>query len=110
MAVTIKTDGKWKNLLYGYQLPKNQRKEFSYLTDEEFDVWSFARLGGNYYDVAEFQRLPTIGDTSGKHVVYHVVYPVFRGWDGYMNDAYSSGILIKLSSDGERYKIGRFYS
>ena len=34
----------------------------------------------------------------------------FRGWDGYANDTYFSGTIIKLSSDGERYKIGRYYN
>jgi hypothetical protein len=107
MVVTIKSDRKWRNLLYGYELPKKQRKEFDYIkSDEEFETRNFAKYHGQYYDINEFQVLPTIGDASGKHVVY----PEFRGWDGYMNDTYSSGVLIKLSSDGEQYKIGRFYS
>jgi hypothetical protein len=107
MVVTIKSDRKWRNLLYGYELPKKQRKEFDYIkSDEEFETRNFAKYHGQYYDINEFQVLPIIGDASGKHVVY----PEFRGWDGYMNDTYSSGVLIKLSSDGEQYKIGRFYS
>lgn len=107
MAVTIKTDNKWRNLLYGYELSKKWRKEFDYIkSDEEFVNHNFAKYRGWVYDVNEFQRLPTIGDTSGRNVVF----PVFRGWDGYTNDTYFSGILIKLSSDGEQYKIGRFYS
>jgi hypothetical protein len=106
-GITIKTDNKWRNLLYGYELPKKQRKQFDYIkSDEEFETRNFAKYRGNYYDVGEFQLLPTIGDSSGKHVVY----PVFRGWDGYMSDTYFSGVVIKLSSDGEQYKIGRFYS
>lgn len=98
MAVTIKTDGKWRNLLYGYELPKKQRKEFNYLTDEKFDVGNFAKYRGNYYDIAEFSR---IGDRAG--------YGEFKGWHGIVSDSYFSGVLIKLSSDMERYKIGRFY-
>jgi hypothetical protein len=101
MAVTIKTDGKWKKLLYGYELPKKQRKEFDYLTDEEFDVQNFARYRGNYYDVSEFQIVPRIESEDG---------PKFAKWDGYSQETYFSGVLIKLSSDGEQYKIGRFYS
>jgi hypothetical protein len=101
MAVTIKSDKKWRNLLYGYELPKKQRKEFDYLTDEEFDTRNFAKYRGNYYDVGEFQRVPSIKSEDG---------PAFVKWDGYMSDSYFSGVLIKLSSDGEQYKIGMFYS
>ena len=107
MAVVIKTDNKWRNLLYGYELPVKWRREFDWIkNDEEYENTNFAKYHGQYYDINEFQVLPTIGDASGKHVVY----PEFRGWDGYMNDTYSSGVLIKLSSDGEQYKIGIFYS
>ena len=100
MAVTIKTDGKWRNLLYGYELPKKQRKEFSYIkSQQEFDTTNFAKYRGNYYDVSDFSH---IGDRMG--------YGEFKSWHGIVSDTYFSGIVIKLSSDGERYKIGRFYS
>jgi hypothetical protein len=101
MAVTIKTDGKWKKLLYGYELPKKQRKEFKYLTDEEFDVRNFAKYHKNYYDINEFMRIPKIQSEDAE---------AFGRWDGYTSDTAFSGVLIKLSSDGERYKIGMFYS
>lgn len=94
--VKIKTDWKWRNLLYGYELPKKQRKNFDYLNDEEFDTHSFAKYRGQYYDVGEFMVVPK---SSG-----------LGAWDGYHGDSYFSGIVIKLSSDGERYKIGMYYS
>ena len=102
MAATIKSDHKWRNLLYGYELPKKQRKEFDYIkSDEEFETRNFAKYHGQYYDINEFQRIPTTTEITFKE---------FAKWDGYMNDTYSSGVLIKLSSDGEQYKIGIFYS
>jgi hypothetical protein len=101
MAVTIKSDKKWRNLLYGYDLPKKWRKEFDYLTDEEFEIHDFAKYRGWVYDVHEFMRIPQ-GTGGG--------FPELAAWDGYMSDTYSSGVVIKLSSDGEQYKIGRFYS
>lgn len=97
MAMTIKSDKKWRNLLYEDELPKKQRKEFDYLNDEEFATRNFAKYRGNYYDVNEFMRVPDNGSAFAK-------------WDGYMSDTYFSGVLITLSSDGEQYKIGRFYS
>ena len=55
MAVTIKTDNKWRNLLYGYELPVKWRREFDYIkSDEEFETRNFAKYRGNYYDVDEF--------------------------------------------------------
>lgn len=99
MAVTIKSDKKWRNLIYGYELPKKWRKEFDYLTDEEFETRNFAKYRGWYYDINEFSA---INDRMG--------YAEFKGWDGIVSDSYFSGVVIKLSSDGEQYKIGRFYS
>jgi hypothetical protein len=34
----------------------------------------------------------------------------FKGWDGYSSDSAFSGVLIKISKDGEEYKIGTFNS
>jgi hypothetical protein len=101
MAVTIKSDKKWHTFKYGYELPKKYRKEFDYLIDEEYETRSFAYYRRNYYDINEFQRMPKIQNEDGSE---------FAKWDGYMQDSYFSGILIKVSSDGERYKIGMFYS
>ena len=33
-----------------------------------------------------------------------------KGWDGYISDSFFSGILIKLSEDGEQYQIGWYLS
>lgn len=30
------------------------------------------------------------------------------GWDGYHGDSYFSGIVIKLSPDGEQYQVGKY--
>jgi len=104
MPVTIKSDKKWKNILSGYELPEKVWKDFDYMTYEEFRDGSFARYRGQYYDISEFQRIPRTGGES------HESYKAFKPWDGYKSDSYFSGIVIKLSSDGERYKIGMYYS
>lgn len=94
--MTIKTDNKWKYLKSGDELPKKWRKEFDYLTNAQYADIRFAYYNKYYYDVQEFMRLE--GAEIG-----------FRGWDGYQGDTYFSGTVIKLSNDGERYKIGRHY-
>lgn len=99
MAVTIKTDHKWKAVLSGFELPKKWRKEFSYLTNDQYSDVRFAYYNKYYYDVQEFMVLQG-----------HAGQPKeFKGWDGYQSDSYFSGIVIKISSDGEKYKIGRYY-
>ena len=93
----VRTDHKWKSLKYGYELPKNQRKQFNYLSDEEFDTHNFVKYRRSYYDVNEFMAIPNRSSSD------------LGAWDGYHGETYFSGIVIKLSSDGERYKIGEAY-
>ena len=96
--MTIKTDKKWKYLKSGDELPKKWRKEFDYLTDAQYTDVRFAYYNKYYYDVQEFMRFEG-GNFRNE----------FSGWDGYSSDSYFFGIVIKLSSDGERYKIGYYY-
>jgi len=104
-GITIKTDKKWRNLLYGHELPVKWRREFDWIkNDEEYENTNFVKVPGKhvwYYAVNEFMRIPR-GVGAG--------FPELQAWDGYVSDSYSSGVAIKLSSDGERYKICRFYS
>lgn len=100
MAVVIRTDSKWRNFKYGYELPAKWRKEKSWIeNDEEYATSSFVKTPGRnawYFALDEFLVVPKPID-------------VFRGWDGYINTSYYNGYVIKVSSDGERYKIGYFY-
>ena len=91
----IKTDHKWKNLLYGYELTEKEKSEFDYLTTEQIDFGSFIRYKGRVYDVGEFIR---VSDGMGE----------LLGWHGYSSDSFFSGIVIKVSDDGEQYMIGAY--
>ena len=104
MAVTIKTDHKWHYFKYGYELSQKERikwrKEFSYIkSNEEFYNRNFAKYRGQLYDINEFMSIKGWSTE-----------PFGKAWDGYMSDTYFSGVVIKISKDGERYKIGRYYS
>ena len=94
----IKTDHKWRNLLYGYELPQKVRKDFDYLTDEEYATRNFPKYRGYYYDVGEFERIPELAEAPMKQ------------WHGYQSDSYFSGILIRFSEDGEQYQIATYFS
>ena len=94
--LTIKTNRHWHNYLYGYELTEEEAKEFDYIGEDDFPSHDFARYQGVIYDVQEFM-------SSGR-------IPEFKDWDGYLSDSFFSGVLIKLSDDGEQYQIGMYYS
>ena len=88
----IVTDHKWKQFLYGYELPdKVLYRDFDFIRHPEtYD--QFIKYRGRYYYIEQF----TCTD--------------IEGWDGVCADSYFSGILIKISKDGESYKIGTYYA
>jgi hypothetical protein len=92
----IKTNNHWRLFLNGNQLPKRVRKQFDHLNDEEFNCGSFVKYKGYFYEMSDFLRLPQ-GNLSAT-----------KDWDGYHTDGYWSGVLIKVSPDGDHYKIATF--
>jgi hypothetical protein len=94
--MSIKTDNKWRYFKYGYELPAKVRKQFDWMVDEEYESSLFFRYKRHWYAVDEFMSVPRASE--------------FHDWDGYHQDSYFSGTLIKISTDGERYKVGYFYS
>ena len=95
--LTIKTDHKWKNFLYGYELTDKEKAAFDYIDVEEIDSRDFLRYRGILYDPNDFMR-------TGSHGC------PFKDWHGYASDSYFSGVLIKISEDGEQYQAGTYYS
>lgn len=91
----IITNNKPRQMVYGYELPDSAKSDFDYLDPSEFEMHDFAKYKGNYYDVSEFMRVP---DASA-----------FAGWDGYSNDSYFSGVLIKMV-DSETVILGRYFA
>lgn len=91
-----RTQKKWRNLKYGYELPKKWRKDFDWLSDEEYDMENFALINKRYYALSEFVRTPESLEKMG--------------WHGIHNDSYFSGVLIAISDDGEQYKSGLILS
>jgi len=94
MALKIITDHKWKNFIYGCDLPKSKRKDFDWIDDEDFPTHSFMKYRKRYYSSEEFMRIE-----------YNVD---LKGWDGYHSDSFFSEVVIKLSKDGEQYQIGLY--
>ena len=94
----IKTDNKWRYLLYGYELPKGKRKDFDYLPEEALDCRDFIKYRGVYYDLGEFLRIPTTFPEEMKK------------WDRYTSASYFSGVVIKYAEDRNQVKIGTYFS
>ena len=96
MALVIKTDNKWRNILHGFELPKKWRKEFNYMSEEDFNNGAFISYGRQIYSFDEFERAS--GELRAK------------GWDGVKHDSFFSGLVMKVSRNEEEYMIGRFTS
>lgn len=93
MALTIRTDNKWKSFKYRYEVPKAVlSSQFDYLDEDTDD--GFILYRGYWYHTSDFMRLPSGGD--------------LKGWDGAASDSYFSGVIIKLEKNGEGYMIGSY--
>jgi len=96
--LTIRTDNKWKQFKYGDEVPESvMRDQFDHLDeDEAYD--SFFQYRGYWYHLSDFMRI----DPGAPREM--------RKWDGYLSDSYFSGVVIKVSEDGEEYMVGTFMS
>lgn len=110
--ITIVSNYQWRELIYGFQLEKKERawalKEYDYLSDEpdpdcpdngsRFDNNQFFRYKGELRSLDQYMRMDKQMSAA------------FGGkWNGYSNNTYSSGELIRISDDGEGVQVGRFY-
>lgn len=95
--ITIKTDRKWKKFKYRHEVPAHiLERQFDYLTEDD-ETDGFFEYRECWYHTSEFM-----------HVLKDMT--PLEGWDGYKNDSFFSGVVIKLSRDGEEYQVGTFYS
>ena len=94
----ISSDNKWHNFKYRDEVPaKVLKNQFDHLREDDV-LDGFLKYRNHWYHTSDFMRLPDTGDAT------------FKGWDGAAGDSYFSGVVIKLSSDGEQYKIGTYIS
>ena len=96
--LTIKTNRQWRDFTYRYDVPeKVLDSDFDYLDAEE-TVDGFFQYRGVWYHLDGFMRLSTDAPEG------------MQGWSGYVSDSFFSGVLIRLSDDGEQYQIATYYS
>jgi len=94
----IITNKRWREFLPREAVPKTVLKSQFDWTDEDHAKHGdysdgFIHYKGCWYHLGDFMR-----DGAPD------------GWGGVHGDSYFSGVLIKLSSDGEHYQIGSYYS
>jgi hypothetical protein len=92
---TIKADGRWHELRYREDVPKQVLKDdFDWLDEDEGN--GFFKFQNNWWHLSQIERLPP-GPLQD------------AGWHGAMPWSWSNGILLTLAQDGERYQVGYFY-
>ena len=97
----IHTNKNWRYFKYQNEVPEDVMKDtFDWMNDSPYhnlDDYTdgFIHYKDNWYNLDDFMPC----DQS-----------IFKGWDGYIADSFFSGILIKLSEDGEQYQIGLYLS
>jgi len=95
-SLKIKTDNKWRNFVYRYDVPaKVLADQFDYLSEDD-SLDGFFRYRNYWYHTSDFMRC------SGM--------PDLKDWHGYSSDSAFSGILIRMSKDGEQFQVATYYS
>lgn len=94
MKATIRTNRQWRHFVYRHDVPGDVLERYFDWTDPETEIDGFFRYQGVWYHVSQFMRCPP-GSS-------------FERWDGYSSESFFSGVLIRLSDDGESYQVGRY--
>lgn len=99
--MNIATNHHWRDFLYREEVPeKILEDDFDWTNEdhEESDDYSdgFIKYQGHHYHLGEFMRC------HGELLEL--------GWEGVANETFFSGVLIKVSEDGEQYQIARIWT
>jgi hypothetical protein len=92
----ITTNNVPRPVLDSAELSQAEREQFDYLDWQALDAGtesaSFFRYRGELYDLANFTRLENT-----------------PGWEGGFADTFFSGILVRLTNDGDSVIVGTYY-
>lgn len=96
MSVTVKTNRQWRDLVYRSAVPaKVLADQFDHLSDDDAPDGFFC-YRKYWYHTSDFMRVDGIAELAE--------------WHGYAGDSYFSGVVVKLSSDGDQYQVGTYFS
>ena len=99
-----------REMQYFYELSdKDQnivKSQYDWMDSEELDNASFFKYRNSWYSLCDFMSL---------HNKMHFPNPpdFMKGWDGYLNDSFFSGVLIRYPQDDgyndELIQVATFY-
>ena len=92
--INIITNNHHHYFKYAHDVPSAVMSDFDWL-DEEENMDGFIQYKGIWYHLSGFMKI----DSNGYD---------FDDWHGYIVDSAFSGVLIKLSDDGESYQIATY--
>tara|TARA_R100000656_G_scaffold104176_4_gene76408 strand:- start:5062 stop:5364 length:303 start_codon:yes stop_codon:yes gene_type:complete len=91
----ITTNHQWRDFVYHYDVPAEVlADQFDYHDPEEVHDGYFC-YRGHWYHLDQFTRIPKGSDMLDK-------------WDGAHADGFFCGVVVKLSDDGEQFKVGTY--
>lgn len=94
----ITTNNHWRSFVYRYDVPEKVLKDdFDY--QDETVVCGFFQYKGTWYHLDMFMRFG-----------YPDSETIEGGWQGYLNDSISTGVVIQVSDCGDMYEVGYFTS
>lgn len=93
----IITDNKWKQFKYSYEVPeKVLADQFDWMDDDE-KTDGFINYRKCWYHISEFLAFEKNKEGVGP-------------WQAYSADSFFSSVMIRVSNDGEEYKVATFIS
>ena len=100
MALEIKTNHHWRPFAYRNEVPAKVLADQFDWTNEDDHYDGFFQYRGCWYHLSEF---PSFTSFAGGN-------EPFKDWHGYHPDSAFSGILIRVSRDGERFRVGTYFA
>jgi hypothetical protein len=101
----ITANNHWRHFKYSYEVPESVFSYYDWLSEDE-SLYGWIHYRNEWYHVSQFMRY---ADYSTQHFKRKDSDKVTQ-WHAYSADTYFSGLIIRISEDGEQYQIGRYYS
>tara|TARA_R110000824_G_scaffold103432_1_gene245753 strand:+ start:1695 stop:2015 length:321 start_codon:yes stop_codon:yes gene_type:complete len=101
-SIKITTDHKWHQFRYRHEVPESAlNTTFEYLTEADSDATAtggegFFQYRKNWYHVGDFM------------VFNHGAPDQLTAWHGHASDSFFSGVLLRISEDGEEYQVATY--
>ena len=109
MRLEIITNNHAHQFVTGYEVPMSVLKwQFDYLTAEEQSSGSFLKYKGHWYHISDFTRFGPFFMAGIERATGGTEESPFDGWHGRVSDSAWSGVVIRISEDGDTYQIGTY--